>query len=106
MNEVKAGRCKSKFYVTPAKSLAATAVMVGVEKQYEKRKKYIRIYGRQSLTFHANIISYVNCNQESITEKIRSIRIHICVAYLGDVSLGNTRSPSLAQTVLIYGKCP
>lgn len=105
MDEVKAGRCKSKFYVTPAKSLAATAVMVGVEKQYEKRKK-IRIHGCQSPTFHANIISYVNYHQESITEKIRSIRIHNCVAYLGDVSLGNTRSPSLAQTVLIYGKCP
>jgi len=39
-------------------------------------------------------------------KNIRSIWIRNCVAYLGDVSLGNFRSPSLAQTVLIYEKCP
>lgn len=33
---IKAERRKSKFYVTPAKSLAATAVMEGVEKTKNK----------------------------------------------------------------------
>ncbi len=58
------------------------------------------------MDINANILSYVNCHQESITENMRSMLIHICVAYLGDVSLGKTRSPSLVQTVFIYGKCP
>lgn len=39
---IKAERRKSKFYVTPAKSLAATAVMEGVEK-----KQKIRMHGYQ-----------------------------------------------------------